>query len=152
MPRIRRYQTIDFVDYAATLEKTSNWGKKASGELEARLEKLTRKDQVWVAEIETRCVGFMILTPNDDGSLEVDWFDVHPGFQRTGIGTLLIDKALKVAKARGFRALSIHVQVKKEKAIGFATKNGFETFEKIKDFSGKREDALRLKKVIRYDV
>jgi len=152
MPRIRRYQTRDFVDYAATLEKTSNWGKKAPAELKARLEKLTRKDQVWVAEIETRCVGFMILTPNADGSLEVDWLDVHPDFQRTGIGTLLVDKALKVAKARGFQALSIRTQVKNEKAIGFATKNGFETFEKIKDFYGKRKEALRLKKIIRYDV
>lgn len=150
MTKVRRYQTRDFVDYAATLEKTSNWGKKAPAELKARLEKLTRKDQVWVADLDTRSVGFMILTPNADGSLEVDWLDVHPDFQRAGIGTLLIDKALKVAKTRGFPALSIHTQVKNEKTIGFASKNGFETFEKIKDFYGRGKDALRLKKTVQY--
>ena len=83
MPKIRRYESRDFVDYAATLEKTSSWERKAAAELKARLEKLTRREQVWVAEVGTRGVGFMIVSPNNDGSLEVDWLDVHPGFQRT---------------------------------------------------------------------
>jgi hypothetical protein len=58
MPEIRRYDSRDFADYATTLKKTSSWERKATAELKARLEKLTRREQVWVAEIGTRGGGF----------------------------------------------------------------------------------------------
>lgn len=148
MPKIRRYESRDFVDYAATLEKTSSWERKAAAELKARLEKLTRREQVWVAEIGARGVGFMILSPNSDGSLEVDWLDVHPDFQRTGIGTLLVEKAAKTAKAKKMKALSVHTWETNEKMLNFSAKNGFQVFERIKDFYGRGKDALRLKKDI----
>jgi ribosomal protein S18 acetylase RimI-like enzyme len=148
MSKVRRYQNRDFVDYAATLEKTTKFGRKAAAELKAILEKLTRRDQIWVAEVDTRAVGFMILTHNDDGSLEVNWLDVHPDFQRTGIGTLLIKKAEKVAKAKNTFFLSVHTWETNKKMIGFTAKNGFEVFEKIKGFYGKKKNALRLKKAV----
>jgi ribosomal protein S18 acetylase RimI-like enzyme len=148
MPKIRRYESRDFVDYAATLEKTSTWERKAAAELKARLEKLTRREQVWVAEVGTRGVGFMIVSPNNDGSLEVDWLDVHPDFQRTGIGTLLVEKAAKIAKAKKMKALSVHTWETNHKMLNFSAKNGFQVFERIKDFYGRGKDALRLKKEI----
>jgi ribosomal protein S18 acetylase RimI-like enzyme len=150
MAQLRRYDNRDFVDYVATLEKTTPWKKRAGTELKARLEKLTRRDQVWIAEVNGRAVGFMILSPKKDGSLEVDWFDVHPDFQRMGIGTLLVEKAAKVARAKNIMWLSIHTHVTNKGVIGFADKNGFYLFEKIKDFYGKRKDALRFRKVIPY--
>jgi ribosomal protein S18 acetylase RimI-like enzyme len=148
MPKIRRYESRDFVDYAATLEKTSTWERKAAAELKARLEKLTRREQVWVAEVGTRGVGFMILSPNNDGSLEVDWLDVHPDFQRTGIGTLLVEKAAKIAKAKKMKALSVHTWETNQKMLDFSAKNGFQVLERIKGFYGRGKDALRLKKEI----
>jgi ribosomal protein S18 acetylase RimI-like enzyme len=146
MPKIRRYQSRDFVDYVATLEKTTPWKRKAASELKAVLEKLKRGDQVWVAEVNIRCVGFMILTTNTYRSLEVDWLDVHPDFQRTGIGTLLVNKAAKIAGTRGLQALNIHAHTNNEKMMGFAAKNGFELQERLKDFYGKRKDALLFRK------
>jgi ribosomal protein S18 acetylase RimI-like enzyme len=148
MPKIRRYESRDFVDYAATLEKTSTWERKAAAELKARLEKLTRREQVWVAEVGTRGVGFMIVSPNNDGSLEVDWLDVHPDFQRTGIGTLLVEKAAKIAKAKKMKALSVHTWETNQKMLDFSAKNGFQVLERIKGFYGRGKDALRLKKEI----
>jgi ribosomal protein S18 acetylase RimI-like enzyme len=148
MPKIRRYESRDFVDYAATLEKTSTWERKAAAELKARLEKLTRREQVWVAEVGTRGVGFMILSPNNDGSLEVDWLDVHTDFQRTGIGTLLVEKAAKIAKAKKMKALSVHTWETNQKMLDFSAKNGFQVLERIKGFYGRGKDALRLKKEI----
>jgi len=148
MPKIRRYESRDFVDYAATLEKTSTWERKAAAELKARLEKLTRREQVWVAEVGTRGVGFMIVSPNKDSSLEVDWLDVHPDFQRTGIGTLLVEKAAKIAKAKKMKALSVHTWETNQKMLDFSAKNGFRVLERIKDFYGRGKDALRLKKEI----
>jgi ribosomal protein S18 acetylase RimI-like enzyme len=150
MAKLRKYDNRDFVDYATTLEKTTSWKKKAGTELKVRLEKLTRRDQVWVAEVNGRGVGFMILSPNKDGSLEVDWLDVHPDFQRMGIGTLLVEKAAKTARAKNIMWLSIHTHTTNKEMIGFAAKNGFYVLEKIKDFYGKRKDALRYRKVIPY--
>jgi ribosomal protein S18 acetylase RimI-like enzyme len=148
MPKIRRYESRDFVDYAATLEKTSTWERKAAAELKARLEKLKRREQVWVAEVGTRGVGFMIVSPNNDGSLEVDWLDVHPDFQRTGIGALLVEKAAKIAKAKKMKALSVHTWETNQKMLDFSAKNGFQVLERIKGFYGRGKDALRLKKEI----
>jgi len=148
MPKIRRYENRDFVDYVSTLEKTTKWGRHAGEELKARMEKLTKRDQVWVADIGSRAVGFMILTPNTDGSLEVDWLDIHPNFQRMGVGTLLVQKAAKIAKTKKIEALSVHTWPTNEKMLNFSFKNGFEIFERIKNFYGKRKDAIRLKKRI----
>jgi ribosomal-protein-alanine N-acetyltransferase len=147
MPKIRRYEDGDFAEYASTLEKTTSWGKEAREELKAMLAKVS-KEQIWVAEVNARAVGFMILTSNDDGSLEVDWLDVHPDFQRRGIGTLLVKKAVEIAKARKMQALSVHTWPANEKMISFASKSGFEISETIKDFYGKGRDALRLKKTV----
>jgi ribosomal protein S18 acetylase RimI-like enzyme len=148
MPKIRRYESRDFVDYISTLEKTTKWRRNAREELKARMEKLTRRDQIWVAEIGYRAVGFMILVPNNDDSLEVDWLDIHPSFQRMGVGTLLVDKAAKIAKSKKMQALSVHTWPTNKKMLNFSFKNGFEVFERIKDFYGKRKDAIRLKKRI----
>jgi ribosomal protein S18 acetylase RimI-like enzyme len=107
---------------------------------------MTRREQVWVAEIESRAVGFMILVPNKDGSLEIDWLDVHPDFQRMGIGASLVDKAAKVARKKKLEALSVHTWEKNKKMVGFTFKNRFEVYGRIKDFYGKGKDALHFKK------
>lgn len=147
MLTIRRYEKRDFADYAATLEKTTSWRKEAGKELEARMEKMTKREQTWVAEIDSKAVGFMILAPNDDGSLEVDWLDVHPNFQRKGIGTLLVEKAAKVAKAKKIETLSVHTHVANKGMIAFLVKSGFDMHEKIENFYGREKDALRFKKI-----
>ncbi|MBS7632115.1 GNAT family N-acetyltransferase, partial [Candidatus Bathyarchaeota archaeon] len=145
MVKVRAYEKRDFVDYVTVLEKTTRWKKNAASMLTSRLEKIKKGEQVWVAEVDTRGVGFMILAPNNDDSLEVDWLDVHPDFQRLGIGTLLLKKAISVAKAKKKQALSIHTWESNKKMLGFAYKNGFEKYERIKNFYGKRKDAIRLK-------
>ena len=148
MLKIRRYESRDFVDYVSTLEKTTKWKRHAAENLKARMEKLTRRDQIWVAEIDYRAVGFMILVPNNDDSLEVDWLDIHPSFQRMGIGTLLVKKAVKIAKTKKTQALSVHTWPTNQVMLNFSFKNGFEIFERIKNFYGKRKDAIHLKKRI----
>ena len=76
----------------------------------------------------------MILSPNNDGSLEVDWLDVHPDFQCMGIGTLLVEKAAKIAKAKKMNALSVHTSDTNQKMSSFSVKNGFQVFQRIKAF------------------
>lgn len=144
--KIRRYEERDFRAYVGTLEKTTNWGDEAEEELAARIQKMTEKDEIWVAEAYGKAVGFMILTPNNDGTLEIDWLDVHPNFQRKGVATSLVAKAGEIAQARKVEALSVHTSVENTKMIAFLKRNGFTVFKRIPDFYGKGKDALRYKK------
>ncbi len=74
------------------------------------------KADTWVWEEDGRVVGFLSLLGNEVGALFVD-----PGFQRSGIGRALLDRA---------RALQgeLEVDVFRENAIGraFYAANGFE--------------------------
>jgi len=144
--KIRRYEERDFKAYAGTLEKTTSWGDEAEEELAARIQKMTEKDEIWVAEADGKAVGFMILTPNDDGTLEIDWLDVHPEFQRKKVATHLVAKAEEVAKARKAETLSVHTWKDNSKMLAFLERNGFELFQTIANFYGKGQDALRYKK------
>jgi len=144
--KIRRYEERDFKAYAGTLEKTTSWGDEAEEELAARIQKMTEKDEIWVAEADGKAVGFMILTPNDDGTLEIDWLDVHPEFQRKKVATHLVAKAEEVAKARKAETLSVHTWKENSKMLAFLERNGFELFQTIANFYGKGQDALRYKK------
>ena len=144
--KIRRYEERDFKAYAGTLEKTTSWGDEAEEELAARIQKMTEKDEIWVAEADGKAVGFMILTPNDDGTLEIDWLDVHPEFQRKKVATHLVAKAEEVVKARKAETLSVHTWKENSKMLAFLERNGFELFQTIANFYGKGKDALRYKK------
>jgi ribosomal protein S18 acetylase RimI-like enzyme len=144
--KIRRYVERDFNAYVSTLEKTTSWGDEAEEELAARIQKMTEKDEIWVAEADPKAVGFMILTPNDDGTLEIDWLDVHPEFQRRKAATNLVAKAAEIAKTRKVEALSVHTSVENNNMIAFLKINGFEVFKRIPNFYGKGKDALRYKK------
>ncbi len=120
-----------------------------SDELEARLAKIKREEEIWVEESEAKAAGFMILAPNHDGSLEVDWLDASQDFQHKEAGTLLIERAVKVAKAKMMLStLSVHTSVANSKMINFSLKNGFEVYERVSDFYGKGKDALCLKKTM----
>ena len=144
--KIRRYKERDFRAYVGTLEKTTSWGDEAAEELAAMMKKLTEKDEIWVAETDAKAVGFMILTSNDDGTLEINWLDVHPEFQRKKVATNLVAKAAEIAKARKIEALSVHTSVENLKMIAFLKRNEFEVFQRIADFYGKGKDALRYRK------
>lgn len=144
--KIRRYEERDFRAYASTLEKTMNLGDEAEEELAAMIRKMTEKDEIWVAETDAKAVGFMILTLNDDGTLEINWLDVHPEFQRKKVATKLVAKAAEIAKAKKIEALSVHTSVENKKMIAFLKTNEFEVFKRIPDFYGKGKDALRYKK------
>jgi ribosomal protein S18 acetylase RimI-like enzyme len=144
--KIRRYEERDFRAYVSTLEKTTSWRDDAEEELAARIQKMTEKDEIWVAEADAKAVGFMIVTPNDDGTLEIDWLDVRPEFQHKKMATNLAAKAAEIAKAKKAQALSVHTSVENTKMIAFLKTNRFEVFKRIPDFYGKGKDALRYKK------
>jgi len=147
--KIRRYEDRDFNDYASVLEKT--WPqslKGAEGLIRKRLETLNEKgEQIWTAEIDGKAVGFMLIyfenppCPPELGLegewLVIDWFDVHPDFQRKGLGTLLLKTAEQIAQNKNVSSIYTVIAVDNEKMINFSRKNGFKISKQMKDFWGR---------------
>lgn len=160
--KIRLYQDNDFKEYAAVLAQT--WPRAASDSediIRERLKTLDEKgEQIWVAEIRGKPSGFMLIyfeNPPTPAELElerewlvVDWLDVHPDFQRRGLGTLLLKKAEEVAKNRNVSFVYTVTSVDDEKMLGFSEKNHFKISKRIKDFWGAGTgDAFVLVKTVR---
>ncbi len=159
--KIRRYKDCDFNDYVSILEKT--WPQShedAKETIENRLKTLEDKgEQIWIAEIDGKAVGFILIyfenppSPPELGLegewLVVDWFDVHPDFQRKGLGTLLLKKAEQIAKRRNVSAIYAVTAVDNEKMLNFSRKNRLKIIKRMKDFWGKGTgDAFLLTKSV----
>lgn len=82
-------------------------------------------EQVLVAEIDARIVGFAAVLPSTDGS-ELDGLFVEPDVWRHGIGRSLIARCAEYAIARGSTILSV---VANPHAKGFYEACGFETID-----------------------
>jgi GNAT superfamily N-acetyltransferase len=159
---IRLYEDRDFNDYVSTLEKTWPLSREdAEATIIKRLETLNEKgEQIWTAEIDGRAVGFMLIYfenppyPPELGLegewLVIDWFDVHPDFQRKGLGTLLLKKAEQTAQNKNVSSTYAVAAVDNEKMLNFSRKNGFKMSKRVKDFWGKGTgDAFLLTKTVR---
>jgi len=104
------------------------------------------KEELWVAEVDGKAVGFMSLEFTkvwgrkgeafEEEAVGIDWFDVSPEFQGKGIGRELLLKAEERGKERGLTMLFTHTSVKNLDMINFASKNGFRFSEYLKDFWG----------------
>jgi GNAT superfamily N-acetyltransferase len=104
------------------------------------------KEELWVAEVEGKAVGFMSLEFTkvwgrkgevfEEEAVGIDWFDVSPEFQGKGIGRELLLKAEERGKERGLTMLFTHTSVKNLGMINFASKNELRFSEHLKDFWG----------------
>lgn len=78
------------------------------------------RDQVLVAEVDGRVVGFAAVVPEDD-HVELDGLFVEPDLWRQGVGAELVDAAVHEARRRGL-ALMV---VANRAALGFYERCGF---------------------------
>ena len=159
--KIRRYEDHDFNDYVSTLEKTWPLSREDAEEtIIKRLETLNEKgEQIWAVEIDGRAVGFMLIyfenppCPPELGLegewLVIDWFDIHPDFQRKGLGALLLKTAEQIAQNKNVSSIYTVTAVDNEKMLNFSRKNGFKINKRMKDFWGRGTgDALLLTKAV----
>ncbi len=114
-------------------------------------------EEIWVAEVEGKAVGFMLLGVTKvwghkgeafkSEAVGIDWFDVHPDFQRKGIGNRLLRKAEERAIDKKLSHIFMHTSTRNLEMINFASKNGFSFVKYFKEFWGKgTEDAFLLVK------
>ena len=89
---------------------------------------LARGDLWWdQLLVKDRMVGFAsyFLVP-DAGEMKLDKLYVHPDHQRKGYGSMLLDRAVTIARAYGCRTLALAVNKRNRQAIAAYEKNGFE--------------------------
>lgn len=73
---------------------------------------------------------------------------VDGSLQHTGIGSLLLSKAIEVAEAEGCETMSLEVRCSNEKAIGLYEKYGFIDVGKRKRYYADGEDARLMVKAL----
>ncbi len=160
--KARRYEDDDFNDYVSVLERTWPLSREDAEEtIRKRLESLSEKnEQIWTAEIDRKAVGFMLIytenppCPPEFGLegewLVIDWLDIHPSFQRKGLGTLLLKTAEQSARDKSISSIYLVTAANNEKMLNFSRKNGFTIRKSMRDFWGKGTgDAFLLTKHIR---
>ncbi len=163
MPRcvVRPYADRDFDDYADTLLRTMPCAnhEEAGKSAEDAVKRSTTGEELWVAELDGRAVGFILLdftrvwghkgeSFKEEGVC-IDWLDVNPDFQRKGIGEELIRKAEARASQKRLDLLFAHTTVDNNAMMGFASKNGFKVTKRIGEFWGEgTKDAFLLEKAL----
>jgi ribosomal protein S18 acetylase RimI-like enzyme len=142
----------DFDDYADALLRT--WPCENVEEARDNVTIVVNKakegkegEEIWVAEVEGRAMGFMLLEFTsvwghageafEEMAVCINWLDVHPDFQRQGIGKGLLQKAEERAKEKGLHRIFAHTATSNLAMINFASKNGFKFAKHLKEFWGK---------------
>jgi ribosomal-protein-alanine N-acetyltransferase len=78
---------------------------------------------------------------------------VDPNWRGRGVATLLLDKSIKQASAKGARSAFLEVRPSNDSAIGFYRKHRFRLLGKRPNYySDTREDALVLTKTLKEDL
>lgn len=104
-----------------------------------------RKNRLYVLRERQTILSAFALCPGGAGAARVRWnrasgraiyldrFGVHPRYGRRGLGTLMLQKAKGIAKARGFDCLRLFVVDINKPAIRLYEKNGFVRAEGMYD-------------------
>jgi GNAT superfamily N-acetyltransferase len=104
------------------------------------LEQIT-EGHVFVAERDGAIVGFAVVLPREDGGAELDGLFVEPALWNQGIGRVLVERCVAVARARG--AAALHV-IGNAHAEGFYRACGFELLGTAETRFGPAQSLRRL--------
>jgi len=63
--------------------------------------------QLWVAVKGNAVVGSIAIVKSDDNSAQLRWFAVDEAFQGHGLGTRLMDKALRFCEDCGYKSIQL---------------------------------------------
>jgi GNAT superfamily N-acetyltransferase len=83
---------------------------------------------VFLFEEEGAVLGFAVVLPREDGDAELDGLFVEPDVWGRGIGRMLMDHAVELARRRGCLNLKV---VANRRALGFYLKCGFQALGEV---------------------
>ena len=64
-----------------------------------------RKDSLWIAEIDGQIVGSIGVVGNSNSEAQLRWLLVHPAQRGSGLGRILLNKALEFCRDREFKSV-----------------------------------------------
>ncbi len=96
---------------------------------------------IFVAELNKKVVGYITLMELEGGNAKVMSIAVKREFRRMGIGSKLLDEAIKWCRARGKRNLLLEVRVSNLPAQNLYKKKGFRTIGVTPNYYSDGEDA-----------
>ena len=83
-----------------------------------------------IAEDEGKKIGYIAAGPlhfdyRRSKYIEVQNMGVIPEYRSKGVGTMLLDECLKIAKSKGYQKAYVNSYIANTKAVDFYRKNGF---------------------------
>jgi len=145
---IRKFRRGDFDTYVDLLmvtsqEEYSNMGRQEVAQMLRRMD----KKWIWVAEIDKKPVGYLTAEP-ERGMLHVVWLDVHPDYQRKGVGTALLKEIILAGKNTGIGPVIVEVLDTNVKGLGFYGRHGFRKRKWYQNYYGNGLSAYEMVKDI----
>ena len=141
---IRRFVERDTDDYASTLLRTLPCEsiEEARDDVNIVLGRVDGGEELWVAELDGHAVGFALLEFTrfwgdeseafQEEGICIDWLDVHPNFQRLGVGKALLSKTEERAREKGLQRVFMHTFVDNDPMLRFSEKTGFRLTRRMK--------------------
>lgn len=80
----------------------------------------------WVAREDDRVVGMIGVQRRDENVAEVRRLRVHPDRRRRGIGSLLMEQAIRFCREKGYLKVILDTRVEREPAVRLFQKFGFQ--------------------------
>ncbi len=103
--------------------------------------------KIWVAESDSKVVGYTLLKYAKDGSAILKGLFVHPDWQRRGVGRVLFEKSLK---EHDDRLVQLTVIKNNVKAIRLYTAHGFKFSANTTSFFGAEQIIMLRQPVDKY--
>lgn len=98
-----------------------------------------------VAKIEGKLVGsIIILLRNHISNARIYSLNVHPGYRRQGIASLVMDKAMELLKEKGFKNITLEVGINNLEAQNLYSRKGFTADKTLPMYYKNGDDALHL--------
>ncbi len=106
---------------------------------------LKARSLVLVASIENLMVGSIIILLRDHiSNARIYSLNVHPEYRRRGLGSLLMDTALKLLKERGFKKITLEVGVNNKAAQSLYISKSFVVDKLLRKYYKNGGDAHHL--------
>ncbi len=96
---------------------------------------------IFVAEIDRRVVGYVTVMEMEERDAKIMSIAVKREFRRMGIGSRLLDEAIRWCRARGKRRLLLEVRVSNHPAQNLYKKKGFRVIGVNPNYYSDGEDA-----------
>lgn len=85
----------------------------------------TGRERLWIADSESRAVGWVAIVTADEGTAQLRWFLVEPEFRGQGLGKRLIGEAVRFSRDAGYGRIMLWTVPELTAAAKLYTSFGF---------------------------